>query len=43
MIHSIIAILISATVVFVIGLPIVNWLHKAKKEMEEQDERSNQP
>lgn len=36
MIPEITAIIISACVVYFIGRPIVNWIHNAKKEMEEQ-------
>lgn len=43
MITDIILIAVSAVVVFIIGLPIVNWFHKAKKGMVNKNDRTNQP
>ena len=43
MIAELIVILVSAIVIALIGCPIVNWLDKSKKEMEEHDGRTNQP
>ena len=31
---------LSAVIVFIIGLPVVNLVHKAKKEMEEEDRQN---
>lgn len=36
MMTELIAVIISITLVYLIGLPLVNWYSKAKKEMEEQ-------
>jgi predicted PurR-regulated permease PerM len=43
MIAELIVILFSSIILAIVGVPIVNWLDKAKKEMEEHDGRTNQP